>query len=82
MHYIFRDIDDVSMLLNEGALGIGRDMGHSFSTTDTVLEAHSDEFHPVKRLIKGNIVSLKTFAENEFVKVQNIFSNNNVLNVF
>lgn len=74
MHYIFRDIDDVSMLLNEGALGIGRDMGHSFSTTDTVLEAHGDEFHPVKGLIKGNIVSLKTFAENEFVKVQNIFS--------
>lgn len=73
MQYIFRDIDDISMLLNEGALLIGREMGHSYSTTDCVLEAYGDNCHPVHGLIKSNIISLKTFAENEFVKIQNIF---------
>lgn len=74
MHYIFRDIDDISLLLYEGALLIGRDMGHSYSTTDLVLGAYGDNLHPVNGLIKSNIISLKTFAENEFIEIQNLHS--------
>lgn len=74
MKIIFRDVDDISAFQIEGALCIGRDMGHTFSTTDSVLEAYGDELHLIQGLIKGKIVSLKSFSNEEFLHIQNLFS--------
>jgi hypothetical protein len=70
---IFRDIDDISMLYNEGALLEAQTIGHIFYTTDCVLNSYGDDNHQVFKLVGQKMIDVKSFADAEFVLVENIY---------
>jgi len=74
MELIFRDIDDIIELHNAGGLAIAQSIGHTFATTDFVLDSYGDSAHPVKDLINTNLVSLIAFTDSHIIEIQNIYS--------
>ena len=62
------------MLHREGAFSNAYAIGHTFYTTDSVIDSYGDDKHPVFELINQRKIALKAFSSGEFIGIEEIYN--------
>jgi hypothetical protein len=61
MKFVFRNIEDIVLFHNQGALVYGMSIGHEFCTSDLAIAAYSNG-NSIRHIVEASCVAVKSFS--------------------